>query len=155
MVHSDARRMHLTFEHAGVCACLQLVMEVMKKMEGAYALLIKSRHYPGEMVAAKRGSPMIVGIKEGKENKNKSGGGLTHRCDDVPAVASYACCPRRCDGYRPGHAQMHGCLATLEWRKSVKPDIAVSVSLTVLTVDVHARHACAVLLQECQHHAPA
>jgi glucosamine 6-phosphate synthetase-like amidotransferase/phosphosugar isomerase protein len=55
-------------------------MEVMKKMEGAYALLIKSRHYPGEMVAAKRGSPMIVGIKEGSHAKNKSGGGLTHRC---------------------------------------------------------------------------
>jgi len=44
---------------------LQLVMEVMKKLEGAYALLIKCRHYPGEMVACKRGSPMIVGIKEG------------------------------------------------------------------------------------------
>jgi glucosamine--fructose-6-phosphate aminotransferase (isomerizing) len=40
-------------------------MEVLKKLEGAYALLIKSRHYPGEMVACKRGSPMIVGIKEG------------------------------------------------------------------------------------------
>jgi glucosamine 6-phosphate synthetase-like amidotransferase/phosphosugar isomerase protein len=53
-------------------------MEVMKKLEGAYALLIKSRHYPGEMVAAKRGSPMIVGIKEGQAKK--SGGGLTHRC---------------------------------------------------------------------------
>jgi hypothetical protein len=58
--------------------CPQLVMEVMKKLEGAYALLIKSRHYPGEMVAAKRGSPMIVGIKEGQAKK--SGGGLTHRC---------------------------------------------------------------------------
>ena len=45
---------------------LQLVMEVLKKLEGAYALLIKSRHYPGELVACKRGSPMIVGVKEGK-----------------------------------------------------------------------------------------
>lgn len=57
---------------------LQLVMEVMKKLEGAYALLIKSRHYPGEMVAAKRGSPMIVGIKEG--TGKKSGAGLGARC---------------------------------------------------------------------------
>lgn len=44
-------------------------MEVMKKLEGAYALLIKSRHYPGEMVACKRGSPMIVGIKEAQPGK--------------------------------------------------------------------------------------
>jgi glucosamine--fructose-6-phosphate aminotransferase (isomerizing) len=55
-------------------------MEIMKKLEGAYALLIKSRHYPGEMVAAKRGSPMIVGIKEGSNKKNAPNGGLTHRC---------------------------------------------------------------------------
>jgi glucosamine--fructose-6-phosphate aminotransferase (isomerizing) len=50
-------------------------MEVMKKLEGAYALLIKSRHYPGEMVACKRGSPMIVGIKEGGTPPGGSGGG--------------------------------------------------------------------------------
>ena len=33
----------------------ELVMEVMSQLEGAFALLIKSSHYPGEMVAAKRG----------------------------------------------------------------------------------------------------
>mgnify|MGYP001808213879 CR=1 FL=1 len=38
-------------------------MEVMKRLEGAYALVFKSRHYPGEMVACKRGSPLIVGVK--------------------------------------------------------------------------------------------
>ncbi len=38
-------------------------MEVLKKLEGAYALLIKSTHYPGELVACKRGSPLIMGIK--------------------------------------------------------------------------------------------
>jgi glucosamine 6-phosphate synthetase-like amidotransferase/phosphosugar isomerase protein len=38
-------------------------MEVLKKVEGAYALLFKSTHYPGELVACKRGSPMILGIK--------------------------------------------------------------------------------------------
>jgi len=47
------------------CLTLQLVMEVLKKLEGAYALLFKSRHYPGEMVACKRGSPLILGIKVG------------------------------------------------------------------------------------------
>ena len=43
---------------------LQLIMEVMTQLEGAYALLIKSSHYPGELVACKRGSPLILGIKE-------------------------------------------------------------------------------------------
>lgn len=39
-------------------------MEVVKHLEGAYALLIKSTAYPGELVACKRGSPLILGIKE-------------------------------------------------------------------------------------------
>lgn len=42
----------------------ELIMEVMTQLEGAYALLIKSSHYPGELVACKRGSPLILGIKE-------------------------------------------------------------------------------------------
>lgn len=40
----------------------KLVMEVMRQLEGAYALLIKSTHYPGEFVACKRGSPLIIGF---------------------------------------------------------------------------------------------
>ncbi|DBA88355.1 TPA: hypothetical protein ACH3X2_004856 [Trebouxia sp. C0005] len=43
----------------------ELVMEVMSQLEGAFALLIKSSHYPGELVAAKRGSPLIMGIRQG------------------------------------------------------------------------------------------
>ncbi|KAG1675057.1 hypothetical protein FOA52_002716 [Chlamydomonas sp. UWO 241] len=42
----------------------KLVMEVLKKLEGAYAVLVKSTHYPGELVACKRGSPMIMGVKD-------------------------------------------------------------------------------------------
>eukprot|EP00854_Cymbomonas_tetramitiformis_P017313 gene17313-20606_t len=42
----------------------QLVCEVMKQLEGAYALLFKSPHFPGELIACKRGSPLIMGIKE-------------------------------------------------------------------------------------------
>mmetsp|Transcript_5302 Transcript_5302/g.14779 ORF Transcript_5302/g.14779 Transcript_5302/m.14779 type:complete len:713 (-) Transcript_5302:38-2176(-) len=42
----------------------ELVMEVMKQLDGAFSLLIKSTYYPGEMVACKRGSPLIMGIKE-------------------------------------------------------------------------------------------
>lgn len=43
---------------------LQLVMEVLSQLEGASALLFKSSHYPGELVACRRGSPLIVGIRE-------------------------------------------------------------------------------------------
>lgn len=39
-------------------------MEVITQLEGAFSLLIKSSHYPGELVACKRGSPLILGIKE-------------------------------------------------------------------------------------------
>jgi glucosamine 6-phosphate synthetase-like amidotransferase/phosphosugar isomerase protein len=42
--------------------CLQLVCEVVKQLEGAYALLIKSSVYPGELVACRRGSPLILGM---------------------------------------------------------------------------------------------
>lgn len=43
----------------------QLVCEVVKQLEGAYALLIKSSVYPGELVACRRGSPLIMGMKYG------------------------------------------------------------------------------------------
>jgi len=41
---------------------MQLVMELMSQLSGAYALLIMSSHYPREMVACKRGSPLILGV---------------------------------------------------------------------------------------------
>lgn len=43
----------------------QLVCEVVKQLEGAYALLFKSSVYPGELVACRRGSPLILGVKHG------------------------------------------------------------------------------------------
>lgn len=42
----------------------QLVMEVVRQLQGAFALIFKSTHYPGELVAAKRGSPLLMGIVE-------------------------------------------------------------------------------------------
>ncbi|KAF6002394.1 Glucosaminefructose-6-phosphate aminotransferase [Cyanidiococcus yangmingshanensis] len=41
----------------------RLVMLMMHELEGAYALAIRSRHFPGEMVACKRGSPLVLGLK--------------------------------------------------------------------------------------------
>ncbi len=42
----------------------QLILEVISKLEGAYGLLFKSAYFPGELVACKRGSPLLLGIKE-------------------------------------------------------------------------------------------
>ncbi|KAL2511655.1 glutamine-fructose-6-phosphate transaminase (isomerizing) [Abeliophyllum distichum] len=42
----------------------QVVIEVMRHLEGAYALIFKSRHYPNELIACKRGSPLLLGVKE-------------------------------------------------------------------------------------------
>lgn len=38
-------------------------MEVCSRLEGAYALLIKSARYPNELVACKQGSPLVYGLK--------------------------------------------------------------------------------------------
>lgn len=57
----------LQYVHASLAAPVsfpELVMEVLAQLEGAFALLIKSTHYPGELVCAKRGSPLLLGIKE-------------------------------------------------------------------------------------------
>lgn len=40
----------------------QVVMEVMRQLEGAYALIFKSPHYPNELIACKRGSQLILGV---------------------------------------------------------------------------------------------
>ena len=43
---------------------LQVLMEhAITQLEGAFALVCKSDCYPGEVVAARRGSPLLVGIK--------------------------------------------------------------------------------------------
>lgn len=41
----------------------QLVEIVIQQLEGAFALCFKSSHFPGECVATRRGSPLLVAIK--------------------------------------------------------------------------------------------
>ncbi|XP_066256504.1 glutamine--fructose-6-phosphate aminotransferase [isomerizing] 2-like isoform X2 [Euwallacea similis] len=41
----------------------ELVENVVQQLEGAFALCFKSKHFPGECVATRRGSPLLVGIK--------------------------------------------------------------------------------------------
>ncbi|XVF56389.1 hypothetical protein PTKIN_Ptkin06aG0116600 [Pterospermum kingtungense] len=49
----------------------EVVLEVMRHLEGAYALIFKSRHYPNELIACKRGSPLLLGVKELNEDACK------------------------------------------------------------------------------------
>ncbi|KAJ3288391.1 isomerising glucosamine-fructose-6-phosphate aminotransferase [Rhizoclosmatium globosum] len=46
-----------------------LVKMVCKQLEGAFALIFKSTHYPNEMVAARRGSPLLIGVRTAKKLK--------------------------------------------------------------------------------------
>ncbi|KAK7208343.1 hypothetical protein BZA70DRAFT_245014 [Myxozyma melibiosi] len=41
----------------------KLIELVLRELEGAYAVLVKSVHYPGELIAARKGSPLLIGIK--------------------------------------------------------------------------------------------
>ena len=36
---------------------------VIQQLEGAFALVFKSIHYPGEAVATRRGSPLLIGVR--------------------------------------------------------------------------------------------
>lgn len=49
---------------------IQVVMEVMRQLEGAYALIFKSPYFPNELVACKRGSPLLLGVKEAGDKRS-------------------------------------------------------------------------------------
>ncbi|XP_037945907.1 glutamine--fructose-6-phosphate aminotransferase [isomerizing] 2 isoform X2 [Teleopsis dalmanni] len=53
---------HLWKMHPGY-SFRELVEQAIQQLEGAFAVAIKSRHFPGECVASRRGSPLLVGIK--------------------------------------------------------------------------------------------
>lgn len=46
-----------------------LVKAVVKELEGAFAFIFKSVHFPNEIVATRRGSPLIIGVKTPKKLK--------------------------------------------------------------------------------------
>jgi glutamine---fructose-6-phosphate transaminase (isomerizing) len=62
-VYKKLNRNAASKEGASRASFCDVVAEVMAKLEGAFALLIKSTHYPCELIACKRGSPLIMGIK--------------------------------------------------------------------------------------------
>ncbi|RKO86981.1 hypothetical protein BDK51DRAFT_10880, partial [Blyttiomyces helicus] len=46
-----------------------LVKAVCKELDGAFAIFVKSSHFPNELVAARRGSPLLIGVKTAKKLK--------------------------------------------------------------------------------------
>ena len=54
-------------QHDGKVSFTTLVLEVTHELHGAFALLFKSKHFPGDVIVAKRGSPLILGIKKQEE----------------------------------------------------------------------------------------
>ncbi|KAJ3363188.1 glutamine--fructose-6-phosphate transaminase (isomerizing) [Kappamyces sp. JEL0680] len=40
-----------------------LIKAVIKELEGAFAIIVKSKHFPHDVVAARRGSPLLIGVK--------------------------------------------------------------------------------------------
>jgi len=47
----------------------ELVKAVLKELEGSFAFVFKSKHYPDEVVTARRGSPLLIGVKTEKKLK--------------------------------------------------------------------------------------
>ncbi|KAJ2914440.1 hypothetical protein MD484_g5965, partial [Candolleomyces efflorescens] len=47
----------------------ELVKAVLKELEGSFAFVFKSAHYPNEVVTARRGSPLLIGVKTDKKLK--------------------------------------------------------------------------------------
>ncbi|KAK2782450.1 glutamine--fructose-6-phosphate transaminase (isomerizing) [Onygenales sp. PD_12] len=46
-----------------------LAKAVVKELQGAFGLLLKSVHYPHEVIAARKGSPLVVGVRTEKKMK--------------------------------------------------------------------------------------
>ncbi|CRG87899.1 glucosamine--fructose-6-phosphate aminotransferase (isomerizing) [Talaromyces islandicus] len=46
-----------------------LAKAVIKELEGAFGLLMKSVHYPHEVIAARKGSPLVIGVRTSKKMK--------------------------------------------------------------------------------------
>ena len=67
---------HYVYHHCGgdKLGFVALTQEVMGHIEGAYALVVKSVHFTGELVACKKGSPLIVGIPD---KRGAAAGGAT------------------------------------------------------------------------------
>lgn len=77
----------------------ELIKAVLKELEGSFAFVFKSVHFPNEVVTARRGSPLLVGVKTDKKLKvdfvdvefagQDSNDKRTDACKSYPPSACY------------------------------------------------------------------
>lgn len=134
----------------------KLVMEVLKKLQGAYALLVQSVYYPGEVVSCCKGSPLLFGLKAssgalplrvwlyGERCDVHSGSGI-HSCDyrfckhRLRGVCRHWQCSHRMEGPLPAPSsqdpwQAHTITCAL--------GIPIAAVITLPYTCGHATHAC-------------
>ena len=58
---------------------LEAIAHSMMRIRGSYALVLMFRDFPGELFAARKDSPMIIGVEDGE----------TYLASDVPAILRY------------------------------------------------------------------
>lgn len=47
----------------------ELTMQVLLELDGSYGLLCRSVHYPNEVIATRKGSPLLIGVKSERKLK--------------------------------------------------------------------------------------
>ncbi|XQJ24715.1 glucosamine-fructose-6-phosphate aminotransferase, putative [Leishmania guyanensis] len=52
------------YTRKGIHNLVDLTLELSRLVEGSYALLIKSIYFPGQIAASRKGSPLMVGIRQ-------------------------------------------------------------------------------------------
>ncbi|KAA8495954.1 Glutamine--fructose-6-phosphate aminotransferase isomerizing 2 [Porphyridium purpureum] len=66
----------------------KLVMHLMRHLEGAFALIFLSTKYPGQIVACKRGSPLVIGLKGEYNVSERTKGGHFSKTDSAARITS-------------------------------------------------------------------
>ncbi|KAI9266492.1 putative GFA1-glucosamine--fructose-6-phosphate transaminase [Phascolomyces articulosus] len=83
-----------------------LVKLVVKELEGSFAFIFKSVHFPNEVVCTRRGSPLLVGVKTAKKLKvdfvDVEFGNTTENVTPTPAEATTGFLSAE-----DGHPQLH------------------------------------------------
>ena len=64
---------------------LDAMARAMMRIRGTYALAVMFKDYPEEIYAARKDSPMIIGITHGEDGKE----GAAYLASDVPAILNY------------------------------------------------------------------
>ena len=64
---------------------MDAINHAMVRIRGSYALAVMFKDYPEEIYAARKDSPMIIGITHGEDGKE----GAAYLASDVPAILNY------------------------------------------------------------------